>query len=189
MSLTKTQRYLASIAAATARGDQNTLEHHLHAAFDADGLTIQQAQSALEQLYAYCGFPRSLNALTTLMNTIEERKKSGKPVQEGNQPVPLPAGDMAERGRMLREKLVGHPVGGALAAFAPRSDYYLTAHLFGDIFSDDRLTHQERETVTIAALSTLDGVANQLASHIAIAKNIGLDNEAVLEIQNIAKQI
>jgi len=64
--------------------------------------------------------------------------------------------------------------------------------LYGDIelhFSDDRLTHQERETVTIAALSTLDGVANQLASHIAIAKNIGLDNEAVLEIQNIAKQI
>ena len=83
--------------------------------------------------------------------------------------------------------MVGHPVGGALAAFAARNDYYLTAHLFGDIFSDDRLTHQECETITIAALSTLDGVANQLASHIAIAKNIDLDGEAILEIQQIAK--
>lgn len=187
MSLTKTQQHLAALAAASVRGDQDALARHLHAAFAADGLTVQQAQSALEQLYAYCGFPRSLNALTTLMNVVEERKKAGKSVQEGNPPAPLPAGDMAERGRMLREELVGHPVGGALAAFAPRSDYYLTAHLFGDIFSDDRLTHQERETVTIAALSTLDGVANQLASHIAIAKNIGLDDEAVLEIQQIAK--
>ena len=187
MSLTKIQRYLASIAAAMARGNQNTLEHHLHAAFGADGLTVQQAQSALEQLYAYCGFPRSLNALTTLMNVVEERKKTGNPPHEGQPPSLLPAGDMAERGRMLREELVGHPVGSALVAFAPRSDYYLTAHLFGDIFSDDRLTHQERETITIAALSTLDGVANQLASPIAIAKNIGLDDEAVLEIQQIAK--
>ena len=180
MSLTKTQQHLAALAAASVRGDQDALARHLHAAFTADGLTVQQAQSALEQLYAYCGFPRSLNALTTLMNVVEERKKAGKSVQEGNPPSPLPAGDMAERGRILREKLVGHRVGGALVAFAPRSDYYLTAHLFGDIFSDDRLTHQERETVTIAALSTLDGVANQLASHIAIAKNIGLDDEAVL---------
>ena len=187
MSLTKTQQHLAALAAASARGDQDALARHLHAAFAADGLTVQQVQSALEQLYAYCGFPRSLNALTTLMNVVEERKKAGKSVQEGNPPSPLPAGDMAERGRILREELVGHPVGGALAAFAARSDYYLTAHLFGDIFSDDRLTHQERETITIAALSTLDGVANQLASHIAIAKNIGLDDEAVLEIQQIAK--
>ena len=141
MSLTKTQQHLAALAAASARGDQDALARHLHAAIGADGLTVQQAQSALEQLYAYCGFPRSLNALTTLMNVVEERKKAGKSVQEGNPPSPLPAGDMAERGRILREELVGHPVGGALVAFAPRSDYYLTAHLFGDIFSDDRLTH------------------------------------------------
>ena len=143
-----------ALAAASAGGDQDALARHLHAAFGADGLTVQQAQSALEQLYAYCGFPRSLNALTTLMNVVEERKESGNPPHEGQPPSPLPAGDMAERGRILREELVGHPVGGALAAFAPRSDYYLTAHLFGDIFSDDRLTHQERETITIAALGS-----------------------------------
>ena len=189
MSLTKTQQFLASIAAATARGKQDILSNYLNAAFDADELTIQQAQSALEQLYAYCGFPRSLNGLTTLMNVVEERKVAGKRVQEGSFPAPLPTGDMAERGRKLREELVGHSVGGALAAFAPRSDYYLTAHLFGDIFSDDRLTYQERETITIAALSILDGVASQLASHIAIGKNIGLDDDDISEIQHIAKQI
>lgn len=79
MSLTKTQQHLAALAAASARGDQDALARHLHAAFGADGLTVQQAQSALEQLYAYCGFPRSLNALTTLMNVVEERKKTGNP--------------------------------------------------------------------------------------------------------------
>lgn len=36
------------------------------------GLTVNQMKEALSQLYAYTGFPRSLNALGTLQKVMEQ---------------------------------------------------------------------------------------------------------------------
>ena len=49
--------------------------------------------------------------------------------------------------------------------FCPQDDYYLKSHLFGDIFAGDQLSAADREIVTVAALSGLEGVAPQLAAH------------------------
>ena len=57
---------LAKIGAAIARGEQDKLAAAFTEAFDA-GLTLDQAKEVVGQLYAYCGFPRALNAATTLM--------------------------------------------------------------------------------------------------------------------------
>ncbi|MCQ2197456.1 MAG: cupin domain-containing protein, partial [Bacteroidaceae bacterium] len=61
-------------------------------------------------------------------------------------------------------------------------DYYLKAHLFGDIFAGDQLTPADREIVTVAALSALKGVAPQLAAHKAGAVNMGNSQEVVDEL-------
>ncbi|HEA30799.1 MAG TPA: carboxymuconolactone decarboxylase, partial [Leeuwenhoekiella sp.] len=50
---------IAKIAAATAKGDLETLEAALHEGLD-NGLTINKVKEELVHLYAYCGFPRSL---------------------------------------------------------------------------------------------------------------------------------
>ena len=41
------------------------------------GLTVSEEKEVLTQLYAYCGFPRSMGALVTLMNLTKERAAQG----------------------------------------------------------------------------------------------------------------
>ena len=66
--------------------------------------------------------------------------------------------------------------------FCPQDDYYLKAHLFGDIFAGDQLTPADREIVTVAALSGLEGVEPQLAAHKRGAVNMGNSQELVDEL-------
>ena len=67
-------------------------------------------------------------------------------------------------------------------AFCPQDDYYLKSHLFGDIFAGDQLSAADREIVTVAALSGLEGVSPQLAAHKQGAVNMGNAQELVDEL-------
>ena len=75
-SLNPQQKSIVSIAALTAVGDLEHLKTQLNAGLDA-GLTINEIKEVLVQLYAYCGFPRSLNGINTFMSVVEERKAKG----------------------------------------------------------------------------------------------------------------
>ena len=79
----------------------------------------------------------------------------------------------------MQSKLTGRPFE---YSFCPQDDYYLKAHLFGDIFAGDQLTPADREIVTVAALSALKGVAPQLASHKAGAVRMGNSQEQIDEL-------
>ncbi len=63
--LTVQQQDMAIIACLEAKGDLAKLSKAIDKGLD-DGLTVSQVKEALSQLYAYTGFPRSLNALGTL---------------------------------------------------------------------------------------------------------------------------
>jgi len=175
------EQSIALIAAATARGDLPNLKLALAAGLDA-GLTVNEIKEVLTQLYAYCGFPRSLNALGTFMALVDER--GGKDAV-GKLPGPLPDGKSLDFGTENQTKLVGAPVKGAVMEFAPAIDEFLKAHLFGDIFARDTLDWKTRELATIAALAAMDGVESQLKSHLAIGKHNGLSDaqiEAILAL-------
>ena len=75
-SLNAQQQSIVRIAALTAVGDLTKLKVQLNAGLDAR-LTINEVKEVLIQLYAYCGFPRSLNAINTFMRVVEERKDLG----------------------------------------------------------------------------------------------------------------
>ncbi|UOO81082.1 carboxymuconolactone decarboxylase family protein [Uruburuella testudinis] len=181
--LTTRQQDLALIGKYTARGDQTALAAALNQALD-NGLSVNEAKDALVQLYAYCGFPRSLNALTTLMNVTNSRKAQGIATREGRTATPLPADtDILHKGTQTQTELVGQPVSGALFDFAPDADRYLKTHLFGDIFASDLLNWQEREIITIAALANINGVESQLNAHKAIGKHNGLTDEQLQAIE------
>ena len=76
-SLGDQERCLIKIAALTSDGNLVQLKSALNDGLES-GLTINQINDELAQLYAYCGFPRSLNAINTFKNVVEERKISGK---------------------------------------------------------------------------------------------------------------
>ncbi len=178
---------LASVGACAARGDMDGLKSALEAGLEA-GVSINELKEALVQMYAYCGFPRSLNALSTLMALVKERTDRGIHDEPGRSPGPLPSGKSLEFGTLNQTKLCGSPVQGELFTFAPAIDEYLKAHLFGDIFSRDTLDWTTRELLTIAALAAMDGTESQLRSHIGIGRHNGLSEEQIQAIQTIAVQ-
>jgi 4-carboxymuconolactone decarboxylase len=164
----------ATIAAFTAAGHLPQLRQALTDGLDA-GLTISEITEVLVQMYAYAGFPRSLNGLGTFMALLEQRRADGISDPAGAQPTPLPAGtNILQAGTDNQTKLAGAPVTGALFEFAPAIDQFLKTHLFGDIFTRDNLDWQSREIATVAALANLDGVESQLQSHVGIALNTGV---------------
>nr|MBR6146588.1 carboxymuconolactone decarboxylase family protein [Paludibacteraceae bacterium] len=166
--------WMTAIACHEAKGDLMALESAVHNGLEAE-LTVSQIKEALSQLYAYTGFPRSLNALGVLQRVIGDRQAKGVKVILGDDASPLSDDyDALKEGTRVQTELTGKPFD---YEFAPATDYYLKAHLFGDIFARDNLTYADRELVTVSALSGLEGVDPQLKAHIAGARNMGLTEE------------
>jgi 4-carboxymuconolactone decarboxylase len=168
------QEKIVTIAAFTANGDLDKLKAALDEGLDA-GLTVNEIKEVLVQLYAYAGFPRSLNGIGTFMSVMEERQKKGIKDELGREPSPLPANkSRLELGTEIQTSLIGSPAGGAIYTFAPAIDAFLKEHLFGDIFGRDNLDFQSREIATISALASMEGVNPQLQAHFNIGFNTGL---------------
>ena len=73
-TLNAKEQSIVTISALTAKGDLEKLQKALNDGLDS-GLTVNEIKEVLVQLYAYCGFPRSLNGINTFMTVLEERKK------------------------------------------------------------------------------------------------------------------
>lgn len=72
-TLTERQKGLAACACLMAQGDMKRLEPSVRMAL-ANGVTINELKEASSQLYAYTGFPRSLNALGVLSKVLASDK-------------------------------------------------------------------------------------------------------------------
>lgn len=182
-SLTPRQFSLAECACLEAQGDMERLDSAIRVALD-NGVTVNELKEAFSQLYAYTGFPRSLNALNKLKAALDERKAQGIIDNEGK-PWSRPkvwddASAALEQGTEVQSRLVG---GGTYNyEFCPQADYYLKSHLFGDIFAGDQLSDADREIVTVAALSGMNGVEAQLASHKRGAVAMGNTQQQIEEL-------
>lgn len=174
-TLTARQQAIPLIAAAMATSDMPRLNAALNRGLDA-GLTVSEAREILVQLYAYTGFPRSINALGELLKVVEARKVRGIKDAPGREPSrAIPTGDaLLAVGTANQTMISGAPVKGPVMEFAPVINQYLQAHLFGDIFERDNLDWQSRELATVGALAATPGVEAQLRSHLAASLRVGL---------------
>lgn len=186
--LNRKYKHLVAISSATAMGKIEPLTDYLSQALN-DELTINELKELLVQLYAYCGFPRSLNGLGALHSVLNKRQEQGITDLVGVSANELPTDKTRfELGDAVQQALVGRPVTGPILTFAPAIDAFLKEHLFADIFLRGVLTYQEREVITISALASL-GVASQLNSHIRIGMNTGLSAEQIMAIADALKAI
>lgn len=174
-SLTPRQKHLATIAALEAQGDLVRLKPALVEALNG-GLTVNEIKEALSQLYAYTGFPRSLNALGVLQQVLSE-----SPFKENEgTPWTRPAvWDDAQKALKQGTEVQTSLFGPVKNEFSPQSDYYLKAHLFGDIFAGEQLIACDREIITVAALSALKGTELQLVAHKKAAVKAGNTQEQI----------
>lgn len=184
-SLNAKQQSIVTISAFGATGDLEKLKTSLVEGLDA-GLTVNEIKELLVQLYAYAGFPRSLNAITTFQTVVNERKAKGVNDVMGKEPSPLPVDRSSlEFGTENQTKLIGQPIGGGIYSFVPAIDQFLKAHLFGDIFQRDNLDWQSRELATIAILASIDGLNAQLQGHMQIGMYNGLTVAQIQETVTI----
>jgi len=181
--LTPQEQSIVAISALTAKGDISQLKTNLATGLD-NGLTISEIKEELVQLYAYCGFPRSLNAINAFMAVLDERKAKGINDPEGREASPVTVNDKYASGKKNLQTLTGieetGPKKGA-NGFAPLIDTFLKEHLFADIFNRDLLSYKQRELITISTLATISGVEPQLQAHIGMGMNTGLTEEQLKE--------
>ncbi|CNI61723.1 exported protein [Yersinia massiliensis] len=203
-TLSARQQAIPLIASFMASSNMEKLNAALNQGLDA-GLTVNEIKEVLVQLYAYTGFPRSLNALNELMKVVEARKQRGINDPIGKEPVsPIPVGEELRRvGTANQTKISGAPVQGPVFEFAPVINQFLQTHLFGDIFARDNLDWQSRELATVGALAATPGVEAQLLSHMRASLRVGLtagqlhqlvqllrehgENEAAIRAENALK--
>ncbi len=190
-TLSPMQQSLVNISALTATGNLHQLKMQLNIGLDS-GLTINEIKETLVQLYAYCGFPRSLNALNTFKVVLDERKAKGITDSIGKQIIiENTSSDKYEQGRKVLEVLTkvsqSKPAQG-FGEFAPRIDAFLKEHLFADIFNSDVLSYQQRELVTISALASMPGVEPQLQAHISMGINTGITKMQLMEVFSLIEE-
>lgn len=187
------QQNIVAIAANTATSDLENLKTALARGLDS-GMTVNEIKEVLVHAYAYCGFPRSLRALQTFIQVLDERKAQGITDTVGRDATPVAdSRDKYTRGAELLEKLSGAPKYApktGYAAFAPVIEQYLKEHLFCDIFERDLLTWQERELATVSILAALgEGVEPMLRSHSAICLRQGITEGQLRQMTAIATGI
>lgn len=173
--LSAKQKAIPLIGAFMASSDVPKLSAALAQGLDA-GMTVSEAKEILVQLYAYAGFPRSLNALSELLKVVEARKQRGIRDEPGREPTRITStGDaLVALGKANQTEISGGLVQGAVFDFAPAINQFLQAHLFGDIFARDNLDWQSRELATVGALAATPGAEAQLLSHMRASLRVGL---------------
>jgi alkylhydroperoxidase/carboxymuconolactone decarboxylase family protein YurZ len=182
-TLNTQEQSIVTISALTSIGDIDHLKVELNNGLDA-GLTTNEIKEILVQLYAYCGFPRSLNGINAFMTVVKERKAKCIQDKEGKEASKIDNTlDKYQLGKQNLEKLTGIVEKELKDAnvFAPAIDTFLKEHLFADIFNRDVLTFEQRELTTIAALASMSGVVPQLQAHIGIGMNTGITETQLLQ--------
>lgn len=186
--LTARERAIVAVASYTGKGDLEHLEPALVGALET-GMTINEINEVLVHSYAYCGFPRSLRAIQTFMQVVNERKAKGFDDPVGREATAIDGSrSRYERGRDVLAEISGisadAPKAG-YAVFAPTIERFLKEHLFADIFERDLLTYRERELATVSVLAGVGGVEPMASGHMAICLHLGITAEQLSALLNI----
>lgn len=188
--LTAREQAIVSVASYTGKGDLEHLKPALVGAFEAD-MTINEINEVLIHAYAYCGFPRSLRAIQTFMQVVDERKANGINDIAGREVSEINDNrNRYERGRDILAEISGTSANAPKAGYAiftPAIERFLKEHLFADLFERDLLTYRERELATVSILAGVGGVEPMLRSHAAICLHLGVTAEQLSALLNIVE--
>lgn len=187
--LSDKQKGIVQMAAFTAKGDLEKLKVAINKSLDA-GMTINECKEVFLHAYAYCGFPRSIQGLNTLIAALDERKAKGINDNVGREATAVNDTSKYETGWKNLARLGGRSTDGPIekptsgyGAFSPEIDRFLKEHLFADLFSRDVLTYAERELTTISVLMALGkGVEPMLGAHLGLTLKQGITKNQIEDV-------
>lgn len=188
--LTERQQAIVEVGSYTAIGHKDGLARALERGLEA-GMTVNELKEILIQVYAYCGFPRSLTALGVFNDLLSTRKAKGITDTEGKSATPVSDIDKYGQGAETLSKLSGIPVDAPAPwyqEFAPGINSFLKEHLFADIFGRGVLPYTDRELATVSMLTALGGVEPMATGHIGICRNLGITTSQLNALLDIVER-
>ena len=186
------RQHITEVAALTGKGDLDKLKIVLIDGLN-DGMAVSELKEVMVHAYAYCGFPRALRGLQTLVAVLDERKAKGIEDDWGRKASPITdTRSKYERGRDILVEISGIPADAPKADYAilaPEIEVFLKEHLFADLFERDVLTYAERELTTVAVIASLGkGVEPMLKGHMGIALNVGITSDELRSVLAIVEK-
>ena len=186
------RQHITEVAALTGKGDLDKLKIVLIDGLN-DGMAVSELKEVMVHAYAYCGFPRALRGLQTLVAVLDERKAKGIEDDWGRKASPITdTRSKYERGRDILVEISGIPADAPKADYAilaPEIEVFLKEHLFANLFERDVLTYAERELTTVAVIASLGkGVEPMLKGHMGIALNVGITPDELRSVLAIVEK-
>ncbi|EID84372.1 hypothetical protein MSI_21570 [Treponema sp. JC4] len=161
---------ITKIAGLGAAGNLEKLSLEMEEALVSKTLSQNEIGEICLQLYAYAGFPKSLNAQNTLASVVKKLDEGKTAYEKGETPAEVPTNDRYDLGREVINKIFGmnakqsRP---ASSSYEETSDIFLKEHLFSDITLRGVLSINDRELATASMLAAIGNVNPQLGAHIA----------------------
>ncbi|MEN9919572.1 MAG: hypothetical protein RL662_2008 [Bacteroidota bacterium] len=149
------------------------------------GNTINEVKEVILQMSGYVGFPKSICAMNTLREVLDERKKQGIVDIEGIGRTSEDSFDRLQKGSetlALLDKNQEKVLHDLFDDFCPELVQYVLEYGYGDIYQQDYLDSRTRQTATIGALATLGTASSQLKFHIKAGLKVGLTENEIKEI-------
>ena len=181
-SLDNRLRELVTVTVLTALGTLPQLKAHVQASLNA-GCTPVEIREAIYQCALFIGFPKTLNAISTMNevlaeNGIELPLPSQKTLTGENED------ERYRKGLKIQDSLYGTEIAdrytwlpGEFAQAVPR---FLTELYFGDFKTRTGLDGKTRELLSVVLLAALGGAEVQLKSHAEGALEAGSTREEVV---------
>ena len=179
-SLDNRMRELVTITVLATLNTLPQLKAHVQAGLNA-GCTPVEIREATYQCAPFIGFPKTLNAISTMNEAFSEKGISLPLPEQGT----LDCDEQRyERGLEIQEPIYGKEIEeryswlpGEFARAVPR---FLTELCFGDFVTRTGLDTATRELLTVVLLAALGGTEMQLKSHVEGALKTGSTKEEVV---------
>lgn len=181
-SLDNRLRELVTVTVLTALGTLPQLKAHVQASLNA-GCTPVEIREAIYQCAPFIGFPKTLNAIST-MNEVFAENGIELPLPSQKTLTGESEDERYRKGLKIQDSLYGTEIADRYAwlpgEFAQAVPRFLTELYFGDFKTRAGLDGKTRELLTVVLLAALGGAEVQLKSHAEGALEAGSTREEVV---------
>ncbi len=149
-------------------------------------ITPEEIKELLYQSVPYVGFGRAHNFFGVVIKVFD-KKGIELPLENRSNTT---SENRHQKGREIQEKYFGSENIKAMNDNAPENqkhfNTFLEGYCFGDFYTRDGLTDQERELITFVFIATLGGCENQLRGHTQGNFSVGNDKEKLISAITVA---
>jgi 4-carboxymuconolactone decarboxylase len=185
-SLTQKDLHLVRISLLGATGRLGELGKALEEA-SSDGVTSEEIKEALLEIYLFAGYPRAINALRTMHDTLGIEGSETEEVEGGDESEEDPV-ELERKGLELMELIYGRSLPSLLSNMKVlHADLarWMVREGYGKVLTRPGLSVKTRELCVVAILRALDCVP-QLEAHMKGAVNAGARVEEIREALDLA---